>query len=80
MSLAGLPSELLIEIVEYFRPDNTSKPITGLNAAWKQLTTPMASESESEHEQASESVDEKESGSKSVRPLSHYASLYALAS
>jgi hypothetical protein len=84
MSLAGIPPELLIDIVEYLRPNNTSKPITGLNAAWKPYiaSTPVVnhSESEGEEESESESEDEKEPDSESVKPLSSYASLSALAS
>lgn len=67
MSLADLPSELLIEIVGYLRPDETSKPTTGVDAAWRRLVTPTRV-----------ADDEEVSQTEHNRPLSPYSSLYAL--
>jgi hypothetical protein len=35
--ITSLPNELLLEIVQYLRPNNPLEPVTGFDAAWKPL-------------------------------------------
>ena len=84
MSFAYLPIELLIEIVGHLRPDDESKPITGLNAAWrKAVNPPPLPQLESTAAKAPTTRkmgDEQESQLEPSKPLAPYAPLYALAS
>lgn len=73
MALIGLPNELLIEIIDYLRPVNNSKPVTGLTAAWKPY---LAYQEESVSSKPDSSTPEVEV----FTPLSSNATLKALSS